>query len=149
MNRRAIVKYIAVVLAAINLIWMLGFNYRIPGRSAKSNTPEYTVAETSEASKKDSEKKDQETVETEAADNSSMDGNEDMEAAKHKKCRVVQATGLNVRSGPGPDYYIVTTVRGGTEMECLDDGEGAWIHVRTPDGKEGYVSKKYVEMVED
>ena len=149
MNRRAIVKYIAVVLAAINLIWMLGFNYRIPGRSDKSNAPEYTVAETSEASKKDSEKQDQETVEIEAADNSSMDGNEDMEAAKHKKCRVVQATGLNVRSGPGPDYYIVTTVRGGTEMECLDDGEGAWIHVRTPDGKEGYVSKKYVEMLED
>ena len=34
-------------------------------------------------------------------------------------------------------------------MECLDDEESSWIHVRTPDGKEGYVSKKYVEMLED
>ena len=149
MNRRVIAKYIAVVLAVINLIWMLGFNYRLPGRSKKPNTPEDTVAKTSEASEKDSETQGKDMEEAETTDNPAMDGNGDMEAAKHKKCRVIQGTGLNVRSGPGPDYYIVTTVRGGTELECLDDVEGTWIHVRTPDGKEGYVSKKYIEMLED
>ena len=62
---------------------------------------------------------------------------------------VVTGKGVNVRSGPGANYDIVTTVTGGTEMECLDDGEGSWLHVRTPDGKEGYVSKGYVEMLDD
>ena len=37
MNRREIVKYIAAILAVINLIWMLGFGYSIPGGGKKSN----------------------------------------------------------------------------------------------------------------
>ena len=149
MNRREIFKYIAVILAVINLIWMLGFDYSIPGGGKKSNLPENTAAETSSTTDENSGALEEDTVEADAAENPEMTGNENITATKNKRCRVVQATGLNVRSGPGPDYYIVTTVRGGTEMECLDDGEGSWIHVRTPDGKEGYVSKEYVEMLED
>ena len=149
MNRWAFLKYFAVILALINLIWLFGFNYRIPGRSKKLNRPEYTAAETSAASETESEAQEEETVEAEMSENPAMAGTEDMAAANHKRCRVVQGTGLNVRSGPGPKYDIVTTVTGGTEMECLDEGEGSWIHVRTLDGKEGYVSKGYVEMLED
>ena len=149
MNRWTIVKYIAVVLAVINLIWMLGFNYRIPGRSKKPNTPGYSVAETSKTSETDSETQNEDAVEAEMSGNPRPAGNGDMAAAKHKRCRVVQGTGLNVRSGPGPNYSILTTVKGGTEMECLDEGEGTWLHVKIPDGQEGYVSKGYVEMLED
>ena len=148
MNRWAFLKYFAVILALINLVWLFGFNYRIPGRSKKSNTPEYTVAETSAVSETESETQEEETMEAEVSENPAMAGTEDM-AAKHKRCRVVQGTGLNVRSGPGSNYDIVTTVTSGTEMECLDEGESTWIHVRTLDGKEGYVSKGYVEMLED
>ena len=148
MNRWAFLKYFAVILALINLVWLFGFNYRIPGRSNKPNRPEYTVAETSAASETESDTQEEETVEAEVSENPATAETEDM-AAKHKRCRVIQGIGLNVRSGPGPKYDIVTTVAGGTEMECLDDGEGSWIHVRTPDGKEGYVSKGYVEMLED
>ena len=148
MNRWAFFKYVAVTLALINLVWLFGFNYRIPGSSNKPNTPEYTVAETSAVSETESETQEEETMEAEVSENPAMAGTEDM-AAKHKRCRVVQGTGLNVRSGPGSNYDIVTTVTSGTEMECLDEGESTWIHVRTLDGKEGYVSKGYVEMLED
>ena len=148
MNRRAYIKYAAVILALLNMIWMLGFGYSIPGVSGKSNTPEYTVADTSSMTAIEAGKKDDETVEAGADEDAATARTEEM-AAKHKRCRVIQGIGLNVRSGPGPKYDIVTTVAGGTEMECLDDGEGSWIHVRTPDGKEGYVSKGYVEMLDD
>lgn len=149
MNRREIIKYIAVVLAVINLIWMLGFDYRIPGGGKKSISPENTVAETSSAASEAPDTQEKDSMGLDMAENPEITGNEDAAAAKNKRCRVVQGTSLNVRSGPGPDYYIVTTVSGGTEMECLDDEEGSWIHVRTPDGKEGYVSKTYVEILED
>ena len=135
-------------MVLINLVWLFAFNYRIPGSSNKPNTPEYTVAETSAVSETESETQEEETMEAEVSENPAMAGTEDM-AAKHKRCRVVQGTGLNVRSGPGSNYDIVTTVTSGTEMECLDEGESTWIHVRTLDGKEGYVSKGYVEMLED
>ena len=153
MNKWAIAKYIAVILAVINLIWLFAFNYRIPGRSNKSSKPEYNIAETASMAEADEaapEEEAEEPEEPEAAENPAQAGTEaDPAAGKTRRCRVVQGTGLNVRSGPGSDYEVVTTVTGGTEMECLDEGEGTWLHVKTLDGKEGYVSKGYVEMLED
>jgi hypothetical protein len=55
---------------------------------------------------------------------------------------IVKPTSLNVRTGPGTQYAIVTGVRGGERLSVLEQS-GGWIRVRTASGKEGWVSSKY------
>ena len=64
---------------------------------------------------------------------------------------------LNLRSGPSTSRPLVTRVDHGDVLEALepeDDvrarvGErGEWLHVRTPDGVEGYVAAWYLRLYE-
>lgn len=48
---------------------------------------------------------------------------------------VVNTGALNVRSGPGPQYSVLTTVRGGAELPVLGtNGDGSWYLVTSPIG---------------
>lgn len=48
---------------------------------------------------------------------------------------VVNTGALNVRSGPGPQYSILTTVRGGAELPVLGtNGDGSWYLITSPIG---------------
>lgn len=48
---------------------------------------------------------------------------------------VVNTGALNVRSGPGPQYTVVTVVRGGTELPVLGmNPDGSWFYVASPGG---------------
>jgi uncharacterized protein YgiM (DUF1202 family) len=49
---------------------------------------------------------------------------------------------LNVRSGPGVDYPVVTTLAQGKTVPVLDvDPDTGWLQVQLPDGEQvGWVS---------
>ena len=55
---------------------------------------------------------------------------------------IVKPSSLNVRTGPGTKYAIVTGVRGGDRLSVLEQS-GGWIRVRTASGKEGWVASKF------
>lgn len=58
---------------------------------------------------------------------------------------VVTTPVLNVRSGPGPGYSILTTVHRGDLIGLMGrDGRGSWLNVVLVDGTQGWVSSLYV-----
>ena len=59
---------------------------------------------------------------------------------------LVTATELNVRSGPGTNYKIVTTVKKGEYIRVFA-GVGSWYIVQVEGDYVGAVSKKYVKAI--
>ncbi|MCD8086090.1 MAG: SH3 domain-containing protein, partial [Clostridiales bacterium] len=58
------------------------------------------------------------------------------------------ACSLNLRSGPGTDYDVVTVLPGGAEVTVLDTSNGTWYQVSyTASGSTwtGYVSAAYLQ----
>jgi len=58
----------------------------------------------------------------------------------------VTADRLNVRSGPGPRFKIVTSVPHGALLKVVDARNG-WIQVRRPSGVLGWVSSAHTVRV--
>ncbi|MCL2859191.1 MAG: SH3 domain-containing protein [Oscillospiraceae bacterium] len=56
------------------------------------------------------------------------------------------ASSLNIRSGAGTGYGIVTTVKAKAELLILED-LGTWYKITTYEGVTGYVSKQYVSTI--
>ncbi len=52
---------------------------------------------------------------------------------------------LNLRSGPGTSYSVVTQVAPGTIVTMVEEGNGKWIKVES-NGSQGYVMKKYLKL---
>ena len=62
----------------------------------------------------------------------------------------VTATTLNVRSGPGTDNSVVTTLRSGAYVIVLDDSVSGWYQVLFSDGNSavtGWVSADYLTLL--
>lgn len=66
-----------------------------------------------------------------------------------KKCRVVSAKNARIRSGPGTEHERVASVPKGTVLTVLDVEENGWVHIRTDDGTEGYISGELIEMIDE
>jgi SH3 domain protein len=49
---------------------------------------------------------------------------------------------ITLRSGPTNEHRIIKMLTSDTKLEVLDESEG-WLQVRSPDGKEGWVLKRY------
>jgi SH3 domain protein len=58
----------------------------------------------------------------------------------------VNASSLNVRSGPGTNYGVTASVTKGTTVTILSIGSNGWNQVQLPNGKTGYVSASYLTM---
>ncbi|NLW06572.1 MAG: SH3 domain-containing protein [Clostridia bacterium] len=62
---------------------------------------------------------------------------------------MVRLTGnyVNIRTGPGTNYDIITTLPRGTMFKFLGEAAG-WYQVQLPDGRQGWVSSEYAQRVE-
>ena len=68
------------------------------------------------------------------------------ELTKQTTAKVMTASSaLNVRSGPGTDYDIITGLPAGTEIDVSGEEDG-WIRVNLPEYGEGYISADYAEV---
>lgn len=65
-----------------------------------------------------------------------------------KRVQVVGAPwqDVNIRSGPGVMYDMLTIVSNGDELEVIS--KDRWYHVRLPDGTEGWITYRYVKETE-
>ena len=55
------------------------------------------------------------------------------------------SSNLNVRSGPGKEYGVITMLHKGNEIDVVGMEDG-WIKVSTPEHGEGYISADYAEV---
>jgi uncharacterized protein YraI len=56
---------------------------------------------------------------------------------------------INVRSGPGTENAVVTTLEPGTEVRVLGrNSDGSWINIQLDDGTEGWVSAELLDIQE-
>jgi uncharacterized protein YraI len=56
---------------------------------------------------------------------------------------------VNVRTGPGTSFNVVTTVESGEVFQVIGENEeGAWINFLLPDGREGWIAAFLVEKTE-
>jgi SH3-like domain-containing protein len=55
---------------------------------------------------------------------------------------------VNLRSQPAPDARAILSIPAGTLITILDQKSPYWTHVRLQDGREGYVSVKYVKAAQ-
>ena len=53
---------------------------------------------------------------------------------------------VNLRSGPGTSYAVVTTLAQGTKLTVTDTSNSKWYKVKTPGGNTGYVSTSYLKV---
>ncbi len=60
---------------------------------------------------------------------------------------VVTTDRLNIRSGRGTSYDVISTVSKGTPLELLSKpaGDKQWVRVKTPDGKSGWCLAEYLK----
>ena len=58
----------------------------------------------------------------------------------------VRGAPLNLRSGPGTQFRILAAVGPGEGLDVLERAEH-WTKVRTPDGKEGWISAGYMDPI--
>lgn len=56
------------------------------------------------------------------------------------------STRLNVRSGAGTKYSVITTVANGTKFTINSESNG-WYNITLADGRKGYVSSSYVKVI--
>ena len=56
----------------------------------------------------------------------------------------VNATSLNVRSGAGTNYSVITKLSKGTVVDVLESASNGWKKVKISNGKIGWVSGSYL-----
>ena len=69
-------------------------------------------------------------------------------AATQFKAFVDVQTRLNLREGPGTNYNIIGKLLPGEVVDICGNSEEDWVRVITKEGKEGYVSRQYLEFTE-
>lgn len=136
-KKEVIIKYVVVILAVLNLIWLFGFEYRIPERKESPKTEEVASAATTTAATASAEKESANQSEEEEESDGSIG-----------RCRVIVSPRLNIRKGPGTNYDVLTTAVY-NEILTVYGAENGWVHVRNEEGIEGYVSEVYIEMLEE
>ena len=169
---RRIIWNIITVLAALNLIWLFVFNYKLPKLSSfSSNKEEEAVSneetgeeltadengefETAEQTEQNDEEGQQEEAvaagdREEITEAASEEETEDQENTDDglSRCRINDGYNARIRSGPGTDYEIVTEMESGSVLIITGELENGWYPIRTEDGTEGYIYSELVTVVE-
>lgn len=141
-RKESIIKYIVILLSILNLIWLFGFEYRMP--DIKRSRPEETVtAATTAATTVPAEE-----VAEEVEEEPEQPEEEEEPEEEVVRCRVTVTNNLNIRSGPGTSYKVVGTASYEEILVVLGVEDG-WVHVRNEAGVEGYVSESFIEILEE
>lgn len=56
---------------------------------------------------------------------------------------------LNVRSGAGTTYKIISVLNKGTKVDIIDNSNSLWAKVKLSDGTTGYCSKSYLKIIQN
>lgn len=150
MKKEDIIKYGVVILAVLNMIWLFGFEYRLPAKADRPKTEETAaIAGTTEEVAFAEEKEPEKQTEKASEEESEKEFKEETETDENVVyCRVTASSSLNVREGPGTSYKVVTTAKRNETLVFLGVEDG-WAHVRKESGQEGYVSGSYIQIVEE
>lgn len=172
-RKRDILKGILAIIAVANLALLFGFDYEIFGfewsdfyskkfsyesagtaqaSTAQTAAQAATIAGTESAAIAETTNEQTGTAGT-SENLTATDGASTAEGTVvgdgTKKCRVISSKNARIRSGPGTDHERVTSVPRGTILTVLGVEENGWVHIRTDDGVEGYVSGDLVEMIDE
>jgi len=60
--------------------------------------------------------------------------------------RIVNASGVNLRLGPGTHHPQTSRIARGESVELLQPESEGWIRVRLSDGRTGYVAARYLTV---
>ena len=155
-------KNIIVVISVLNLIFLFGFNYRIPfiHHQAESMEPlESSVLENDGTDPAASEPASSGETSPEAGaagdaaasqeqtreENAAAE--EQAQAGTAQQCVVSARSSANVRSGPGTEYDVVASVPSNTVLDITGEAQNGWYPVRAENGVKGYIIQTYVTMV--
>lgn len=177
-RKRDILTGIIANIAIINLVLLFGFEYEVFGFSwaefynRKFSDEPVVTASTADTAEQTAEAATEEQAAAVATTGSAADDKEDKTGTADtseemttadgastaqstvaeenvKKCRVVSAKNARIRSGPGTEHERVTSVPRDTILTVLDVEENGWVHIRTDDGTEGYISGDLIEMIDE
>ena len=177
-RKRDILTGIIANIAIINLVLLFGFEYEVFGFSwaefytRKFSDEPVVTASTADTAEQTAEAATEEQAAAVAITGSAADDKEDKTGTAAtseemttadgastaettvaeenvKKCRVVSAKNARIRSGPGTEHERVASVPRDTVLTVLDVEENGWVHVRTDDGTEGYISGDLIEMIDE
>lgn len=161
-NGRNIVKGILAVLAVANLVLLFGLEYEIFGFRwmdfySKKNSAETGATITASEAITDGyaivDNKPNEDSSAGLSNEQAEEGAATTEDAaiedSNRKCKVISEKNARIRSGPGTEFQRITSVPKGTMLTVLDVEDNGWVHVRTEDDVEGYISGDLVEMIDE
>ena len=137
------VKIAVILLAAANLILL--FNYRnvkaVWEAKASENVPHQIHAEAEkETAALDEEGQAEETEPVAETPEETLPPEEEMLV---RTATVSAGTAINVRSGPGTGYGVVTVLNNEETVTILEDA-GDWTHIQTANGADGYVLANFL-----
>ena len=151
--------FLSVIIAALaigNIVLLFAFEYEIfgfkwmdlhPVNNSSTAVTTVATAGTTEAA---------ETIVDEITEGDTSDETQvastDMSTSveeKERKCVVTSSKNARIRSGPGTEYKHIASVPRNTVLYVIDVEDDGWVHIRTEDGTEGYISGDLVEMIEE
>ena len=148
-----IVKGFLAIIAVLNLIFLFGFGYEIPGFNKKEENMETalygnTIIEEDSSTALSAEESADSSADNGSTNEESTTALTEKESEEVKqKCKIISRQNARIRRGPGTDYDRITSVPPGTILTILGE-ENGWYHVQLEDGTEGYVSGELVELIE-
>ena len=157
-------KFLIMVAAIANLVLIFVYEGQIPGdfhipflgqmseNESKEPLVEETVlpVQTEEVAEPEIAEEEEVLPETPVAEVEVAEepAEEAVEEEEPPVCRIISLDGSTVRSGPGPDYEVVTSYPYDTVLVLTGEPEIGWYPVLAEDGTEGFIFETQIELPE-
>lgn len=138
--------FIIAVLAIGNIILLFAFEYEIFGFKWKDL---YPVSSASTAATTAVETAVEEVSESDTSAEEEMASTAESVVEKERKCVVTASKNARIRNGPGTEHKHIASVPRDTVLTVIDVEDNGWVHIRTEDGTEGYISGDLVKMIDE
>ena len=135
-------------LAIANIVLLFAFEYEVFGFKWMDLFPE-SSASTEAATTAEVAVEEVSEGDTSAEEETTSGAESVAEEEKARKCVVTASKNARIRNGPGKEYDHIASVPRDTVLTVIDVEDNGWVHIRTEDGTEGYISGDLVEMTEE